>query len=364
MNEKEETFHEKRKILKNRLANCEYESLAIKILNETGGIIQKIIPGKTPVASWFNGVVLTLLILLVGYILSLILGEAYSTRVVLLSIWSALIGTLALFANQVMINMFQTTFAGSPLDALESREDLKDLESWLDANFKPKKPLVFSLIFGPLLGIYLTITFSVRNGEAFRYGPLVIAVLASIQAMIAIYYLYPFYLSLPARISRYRFNLFSVDPSSSEMTDHLSSLFTAVMYITVGLVVVVTIGFAYFNFLTIGTTLFLALFIWLPTLLLYIGSQSNLSKIITKTKRETLRDIQTKIKTYQDEQGIATGESLDYLDKLMDYHDRVKSTPNSALNVRATINFLTSLLLPLLTLLLTNLDLIRALLGF
>jgi hypothetical protein len=40
----------------------------------------------------------------------------------------------------------------------------------------------------------------------------------------------------------------------------------------------------------------------------------------------------------------------------MDYHDRIKSTPNSALNFRASLNFLNSLLLPLLAFVFSNLD--------
>jgi hypothetical protein len=40
----------------------------------------------------------------------------------------------------------------------------------------------------------------------------------------------------------------------------------------------------------------------------------------------------------------------------MDYHDRIKATPNSALNFRASLNFLNSLLLPILAFILANLD--------
>ena len=45
----------------------------------------------------------------------------------------------------------------------------------------------------------------------------------------------------------------------------------------------------------------------------------------------------------------------------MDFHDRIKATRNSALDLRAGLNFLNSLLLPLLAFLLANLDKIFAL---
>jgi len=38
----------------------------------------------------------------------------------------------------------------------------------------------------------------------------------------------------------------------------------------------------------------------------------------------------------------------------MDYHDRIKGTPNSALDFRAVLSFVNSLLLPLLAFLLSN----------
>lgn len=44
----------------------------------------------------------------------------------------------------------------------------------------------------------------------------------------------------------------------------------------------------------------------------------------------------------------------------MDYHDRIKATRNSALDLRAGLNFLNSLLLPLIAFVLGNLDKILA----
>jgi hypothetical protein len=46
---------------------------------------------------------------------------------------------------------------------------------------------------------------------------------------------------------------------------------------------------------------------------------------------------------------------LERLAKLMDYHDRISNTPNSALNLRSSLNFLNSLLLPVLAFLIGNL---------
>jgi len=47
-------------------------------------------------------------------------------------------------------------------------------------------------------------------------------------------------------------------------------------------------------------------------------------------------------------------EKIESINRLMDYHDRIKGTPNSALDFRAVLSFVNSLLLPLLAFLLSN----------
>jgi hypothetical protein len=68
-----------------------------------------------------------------------------------------------------------------------------------------------------------------------------------------------------------------------------------------------------------------------------------------------LNEVQTKVEQLYKEQKIPDEDTLDRLAKLMDYHDRIKGTPNSALNFRASLNFLNSLLLPILAFVIANL---------
>jgi hypothetical protein len=66
--------------------------------------------------------------------------------------------------------------------------------------------------------------------------------------------------------------------------------------------------------------------------------------------------VQTKIEKLYSGEDIPDKDTLDRLSKLMDYHDRIKATPNSALNFRSSLNFLNSLLLPILAFVFANLD--------
>jgi adenine-specific DNA methylase len=88
---------------------------------------------------------------------------------------------------------------------------------------------------------------------------------------------------------------------------------------------------------------------------LFIAGQLNISNMIARAKWKTLNEVQTKIEKLQAAQDVPDKDTLERLAKLMDYHDRIVNTPNSALNFRSSLNFLNSLLLPVLAFLIGNL---------
>lgn len=358
----QQTIEDLRIALKNKLTPQSYRTLSGIITDWIGLRIARILRLKNPVSYWFSAALIAGLTLLVGMAISWARGEHLDSIQVEFSAWASVMGSLVLVANKIMIDIFLNTFRNSPVDTIESSQDLADLEDWLDWNFGYKWPLIFSVIFGPALGVFLLMQWNQAYGQkVLQFGPLFIAIIASFQAVVAIYYLFPFYLLLPSRLSRYRFNMFKADPSSSEVAKRLSDLFTLIMYITISYVILVTISFAHFKVLNSSTTLFLGIFVWAPTVALYIGCQFNLSKIITNSKWSMLNDVQTKIETLLTGTEIPTEETLEHLEKLMNYHDRIRNTPNSALDFRAVLNVLNSILLPLITLILANWSTIVAL---
>src|SRR4030095_13680335 len=100
----------------------------------------------------------------------------------------------------------------------------------------------------------------------------------------------------------------------------------------------------------------LTLLVVSPMVIMYAAGQYHLSDLITRSKWKMLNEIQSKIERLYSGDDIPDKDTLDRLSKLMDYHDRIKATPNSALNFRASLNFLNSLLLPILAFVFANLD--------
>jgi hypothetical protein len=343
-----------------------YRSLGEAILDGTGSIVERLTfrlrreprsPNEKPVSQWYSAVVVALAVLIVGFCISLALGEKLSPKEVLFSLWAVALGGLLLIANRSTILMFKTTFRGgprSPLDAISSQDDLNELQTWLDANFAMARPLAFGLILGPVAGLMLFALWVVKNGVAFHAGPAVIAGLSGIQSVLVIYYLYPFYVAFPARFSRYRLELYPLDPSSSQVIDALSDLFTGLMYITLAYIIGFIASLYFLEIVNPGTGLLLVVTAWIPVLALYGLGQFGLSRAITRVKWETLDSIQGEIKRIQTGKVVPSKKKLTYLDELMSYHERIKGTKNSAVDLRARLSFLNTLVLPLLAFALAN----------
>lgn len=351
------TLLERKVRFKARLASGVYEPLPGIIINRVAGFIQTLFGWKDAPPSLFVVALISGLAFLFGWIISKLLNESLPPLLTYVSLGIAAMGGLVMFANKTMVDMFLTTFQGSPVDTIQAVQYLDDLERWLDRNFDFRAPLGFSAVAGPALGVFLLVQWnSINQIQTLFLGPLFIFVVAGFEVMIAIYYLYPLYLVLPGRLSQYEFDMFKANPSSSEVTSRLSGLFTTIMYITIGYLILVTTFFALLHLLNTQTLLFLGILVWAPTVGLYMGCQYNLSKVISNSKWRTLNEIQTSIEELQGSQPIPTQETLEHLDKLINYHDRILATPNSALNLSSAINALNSILLPLITLILATWD--------
>jgi hypothetical protein len=87
---------------------------------------------------------------------------------------------------------------------------------------------------------------------------------------------------------------------------------------------------------------------------MFILNQLSLASMIRRAKWRTLNEIQAKVEALQAASNFADKETMDAINRLMDFHDRVKRTRNSAIDLGATLNFINSLLLPLLAFLIGN----------
>jgi len=352
---------EKREELKRQLAAGEYKTLVDLMLDGTGRLIQKLTQTPEPLSFWYSAVVIALVILLISFLTSVLLGENSETMPhcfrpedILFAISRVGLILAGLIVGKIYSDIFSTTWRDYLLDAIESVADLADLQRWLAAFGSVKKPLFISLALGILGGVYGAILGSAIRGGFVGFGPTILAVMVDFLGGVLLYYIFLF-LALPARLSRYQFKLYVADPSSSEVIDHLSDMLSNWVYIVAVILAIFTLILALFGLLTLATIIIFAPLFGGPLTAFFIINQVALAKIITRAKWKTLNEIQAQIERLRAQEEIPSEKTLAHLGKLMDYHDRIKATRNSALDLRAGLNFLNSLLLPLLAFLLANL---------
>ena len=97
---------------------------------------------------------------------------------------------------------------------------------------------------------------------------------------------------------------------------------------------------------------------WTPTLTLFILGHYVFSRLIKRLKHERLGNLQSKIMKLPNADELDTKKTAQIM-SLMDYHDRVKATPNSLINSQSVVNLFGSLALPLLATLIQALSCIQ-----
>jgi hypothetical protein len=371
-----EALNETRDQLRSKLAG--YRSLPEYLLDGTGAALQRVFNPREakkrttflpPDASaqdhelfpslWVTGMIIGLVTFLIGGAISSLSGTPLNGDELRLTAWSALAGALALIANKFNIRTFLVTFREACVDKMLREADVADLARWLDEKFKLWPPLLWGALLGPLLGGALYFFWMLNHpGQEFHVGPFVTVLLACVQAVWVGYYLIPFYLNFPLRLNRYAFDLYTLDPSSSELVGRLTRLLSYAFYVTMAYIVQLTFGLSFIGVLTTETPvpgLLVSALVWVPAVIMYVSGQLDLSNLIAGAKWKTLNEVQAKIERLHAEQDLPDKDTLERIAKLMDYHDRIDATPNSALNFRSGLNFLNSLLLPVLAFLIGNL---------
>lgn len=351
------TLVEKREEIKHHLASGRYRTLFDPILAGTSRLIQKLTSNSNEIPIWYGAIVISLVTVLIGLWTSVLLGEFYPLRrrLIIFEVLAIIGLPLYWLAFKTYMQAFFTTLRDHIVDAIEGMADLADLEHWLTHFGNLRKPFFFSLAWGMLMGGFGFILLSVASGSFHGFGFALFFALATFQAGISLFYIFIF-LGLPMRVSRYQFKLYPANPGNSEVIDHLSELLTNFVYLIAVFAALVTVALAFLGVLTIPSIIFLILVAWGPLTILFIINQYALRKIITRAKWKKLNEIQAKIERLEAEEDIPTKDTITHIRALIDYHDHISATRNSALDLRAGLNFLNSLLLPLFAFLLANLD--------
>jgi len=363
---------EKREELKRRLAAGEYKTLVDIFLEWFDRLLRKIFRRTKPLPIWLTATLLSLSLILIGFVIVYLSGDI--TLLINLISASGGLGTLtiisgafisitsAVIMNQYIRRIF-SFWHNEILDQTESMASLVDFEDWLQKTCNWRLHLLVTIIAVLVLTPNGILMVNNQSGISAGYG-LIFSMLIWSVFLYVFFYQFLMAIFLSARIRRYDLKLFAADPSSSEIMSRLSSELSWVIYLVAvyGIIGLISVRLI-FGSIDLYVVIVQLLFAWLPVIVLFILIQTGLSDIIRRAKWKTLNEIQVKVEKLQAVENFEDKETMEAINRLMDYHDRVKATRDSALDFRTYLSFFNSLLLPLLALILGNLDLVLKLFG-
>lgn len=369
----------RREELKRRLMDGEYKTLIDVSLDGVSRIIQKITRTAQPISPWLSSALLYLIILLIPNVL-VRLGDpsVFARQTAIIFPGSLLLplllgyATIAIMvAGNVYLQRVFTTFQDSVLDKVESIATLDDFERWLTSVSDRKSHFLWSIVGGIVLAAY--IIFSLEAGNIIvTLGITIGTVLISIFS-VAFIYLLVYMVALSARIGRYHLKLYIANPNSSEVIGSIAGLLSNFVYMVAIYAAIITwvmtllgpimqagLEAASLSWIAISYLFIISLF-WISILAMFILNQRSISSIIKRAKWKTLNEIQANVEQLHTSNKLGEKNTMEAINRLMDYYDRILKTHSSAFNTEAIWSLINSLLLPLLALLLGNLDKIIAL---
>ena len=353
----------KREELKLRLEVGNYPNIPEKILDGIGWLIRELTQNTKNLPLWISGLVLFLITLLLGLVLSIILSRTHPflETIIVLVIIVTTTGFISLILGKQFLDSIFAEFRDHIVDSIQSFDDLSDFQNWVSFVCNAKYQLIcgaFYSLLGP--GIFIV---TLQNSAIgfIGIGPILSIIFPWFQGGLFAYYLLA-YLPLPGRLGRYKYKLYKNDPSQSYVIDHLSNILNKGVLTFSLLMAISTVSLPYmWRYYSIGVRIFVLLIMWIPIIAIFIINQSALSKIVRLSKKRKLNEIQAKIEKLEKDDDIVNKETMEAINRLMDYHDRIRDSKNSTLSVRSVINFINSLLLPLISTLLSR---ITEVLGF
>ena len=362
------TLIEKREELKRRLAAGEYKTLVDIFLERFDRLIRKITRQSKALPIWLITGIFCFVLTLIAFT-AIYVGGDWSNIVHLVGligfdqkaiVLRVLFNCIFYIASAVVINQYIggifIFWRDNMLDVTESAASLEQFEDWLEKVCNWRWHFLTAIIGGLLGGAYVVAILDARFGVFIGYSSIFISIVITIFFM-AFLYLFVMIILLSARLRRYDLKLFAADPSNSELVSRLSGEFSYGIYLVALFASIQTLSTGITGFLPV-VGIVLVLILWLPIISMFILNQTSLAAIIRRAKWKTLNEIQAKVEKLQAVENFEDKETMDAINRLMDYHDRVKATRNSALDLNTTLHFINSLLLPLLAFLLANLDLV------
>lgn len=325
--------------------------------------IGKFIGRGKPVSIWVSVAVVMVANLLLGITVSALLKERQFTTLsaILVNVmwvtWAYFAIPVTLITNGRLVEFLRLRF----IQSLENEQHLHELLLWANrwlgrqvAQFLVPLVLGLAAALWGFYGIYPTAKFS--------FGEVLIYFINFFHMGIAFYTV----LSLHAfmlKLKNWDLVLFSDDPASSPILLQLSKEIRNFSLIIAIINAVLFISLSLIDAINTMTILLYIVTNLIPISDLFVIGNQAFSQQIMRVKYERLGQLQSEIMKLSSNIGKMDTDTIARVKSLMDYHDRVKSSRNSLYNAQSFINLFGSLALPVLSAILSTIDVWQKIFG-
>jgi hypothetical protein len=351
---KSNSLIKRREELKQRMRAGKEQTLLDAVFSRTSGLIQKIIRSPNQLSEWYGVLLIAVVFLFLGIGVFILQNKSNPAHMSMV-FWDIVFMVPIVISIKIHGDSFITRLREQVVDFVQSGESLDDLERWWNIFTNKKSAAIFIAVF---LVITIPFVFILAYLPTIDFpSPILMFLLLIIQVFFSLgFYNELVILALSLRMQNYQFKLFEADPASSTVIGNLSDMFMGTIYMSAIVAVLLTLMTVATETLVPLVIILLLIPMWSVTTFFFALIQFALAKIISRKKYETLNNIHKKIESLGIDKNFMDEKTRQAYNWLLDYYDRVKATRSTAMNIRSSLGFLNSLLLPLLAFVLTNLD--------
>ncbi len=348
---------QKRAELKQTINEGMEKTFPAYLYNALGKGFVKIFRLKNPPHWAFSAFVLYVLLLLPGPLIAWVTGEIYQWGKFELILYGSAaflnLGSVIAYVN-LEYNILPS-IRDYIVDVLQTVDSVKRLDEWFSPLISIPKWSIFLVGSGFFYALVLSVFETRVAGRSIGTGLIIGNFLFGAVLNIGLYIILRM-LTFPIELANCQLHIYESDPANSEVVQRVTYFLTVHIYIIAGYFAIGTMLGALIP--ELSWTVWLYIFLgWTPTIIQFLVNQYAIRKIIIGAKWKNLNRLQTRIQELQkDALTDAPDKAITQLNQLMDLHDRISAKPNSALNWGSGLSFLNQLLLPLLGLLLGNMD--------
>jgi hypothetical protein len=316
---------------------------------------------------WLSGVVLLNLIILSPWgIIGLVLKEFDRPRIVLIeTLIAAETIVLGFVIAHIAVDAILNDVADRIVEKIKNVDDLTKLLLWLKQTWSLRSVLTVAFPFWVVWVILSVGGMSSISQQFVGFGLSVTVIFCgSLVGMVVYIYLWTCLLIYNLKIYQYEMNVFS--PADSEIISSISEMLARSIYTLAGLFAIITLIATSSLVDQLARAILgipLLVFGWAVIIAQFLLTRSTLSTITNREKWITLNRLREKINALEATGDLSDKDTAERLFRLADIHKQIMASKTNTLDLKSVSTLFSQLMLPLLGLLLGNLDKVLKLLN-